>query len=815
MLPEALQLATHRVATHWLKAKSKAPVDNGWSKAKVNTAADMEASYRDGLNLGLRTGKPSEVVHGLYLYVIDVDVKGSRADGDEAYAKLAELIPDWEERAYVQSGRGGDSIHIYCVYDKDLPARKLAHSQQKVTWEDGAGNTHKSWAWEIERFGTGKQVAAPPSIHPDTGNAYQWGQELNWDDLDSEYLDLSKIAPEGDDREEQNSRAARDDSSSRSTTGDLSDFVKTRPLGITLDEARGYLRDLDHDKWCFDYEGWLKVGMALDHEFEGDRDALKLWHEFSEKADNYDAEVLDEKWESFGRDKRRRPVRFATLIAAGSHRRLRREHSGAEEDDPLDDPNDPDAWLSMLLLNDKGIPESTAANVTLIMCNDVRFKGVFGRNRFVEDVCITRSPPPKIARSRLKQSQMLQLDSWMWKLTPAEAREGRPVEDDHYHEIRACLEEPVNRGGYRMKVTDRDLHAAISIAANRNPYHPVQSYLDTLEWDGTPRVDFMFVEYLGCADDAYHRQTSRLTLVAAVARVYQPGHKFDFVPILEGKQGIRKSTFIRHLGLHWYIELDCPFDDPKRVVETLTGSWIAEIPELSNFGKSEIGAVKAFFSKGEEKVREAYGRKAKRFLRQSVYLGTTNDREYLRDPTGNRRFWPIQCLTDQIDTDKLKREVPQLWAEAVAIYKEMAADTPPGQLPLYLKGDARGIALELQDSRVIETQAHGWAGLIAAWANERVPQSVMDGTSEKFERHDGKPDLLVRRESICALQIWVEVLKGTTETYGRGNSLKVIEAIRATGDWEDRGREYFTIYGRQRCFKRIAKARRSKNDLLG
>src|SRR5690606_32395144 len=257
---------------------------------------------------------------------------------------------------------------------------------------------------------------------------------------------------------------------------------------------------------------------------------------------------------------------------------------------------------------------------------------------------------------------------------------------------------------------------------------------------------WLFVDYLGCPDDEYHRQTARLWLIAAVARVYQPGHKFDYVPILEGAQGIRKSSFFKVLGRHWFVELDCSFDDPKKIVETLVGQWIAEIPELSQFNCSEVGAIKSFFSKGEEKVREAYGRKAKRFLRQSVYGGTTNDREYLRDPTGNRRFWPIAVLIDQIDTTKLERNVDQIWAEAVHEFKRLAAEYPPGRLPLYLHGaEANDTARWRQESRVIGSQSQGWAGMIAAWANERVPVSVIEGRSDKFDDHSGDDDPLVKR----------------------------------------------------------------------
>lgn len=810
MLSDAKRLAREGVAVHWLRPKSKAPIENDWSNAPVYTAADLADDYRDGNNVGIRLGEPSELRRGLYLYVLDIDVKGEKYEHyDQAYAALKELLPDYERFPHVLSGGGGDGRHVYFVSKSLARSKKLVHSKEKVEWEDKAGKKHKSWAWEIELFGTGKQVAAPPSIHPETGNAYKWGREIDFDDLDFITLDVSEFvgAAPGDERDEERGSSTRDDSS-RS----LSDIVNRKKLNLSLDEAWDYLLDLNHDEWCFDYEGWLKVGMAIHHEFDGSAEGLELYQDFSKRADNYDADAVEDKWKSFGKDSKRRPVRFATLINAGAMTRLRRERTGKSAKELEDDGDD---WRVKLTLNEKGMPEPTSDNVAVIIENDERFKGIFGRNRFVEDVCIVQEPP-LIEEPERRQGEYRQLDSWLWKLTPTEKREGRPLEDDHLDEIRLCMESPVRRNGLKIKVSDRDLRAAITAAANKNPYHPIQNYLDGLEWDGVERMQYLFVDYLGCPDDEYHRQTAKLWLLAAVARVYQPGHKFDFVPIFEGVQGIRKSTFIRILGRHWFVELGAQaFEDPKKTIETLVGQWIAEIPELHGFSRSEVGAVKAFFSRNEEKVREAYGRKAKRFLRQSVYGGTTNDREYLRDPTGNRRFWPIQILVSQIDTDKLEKLVHQIWAEAVVEFKKLAKDYPVGRLPLFLHGaEANETARVLQESRVIETQAQGWAGLISAWANTRVPLSVIEGRGDKFDDHDGD-DPLQRRELICGLQVWTEVLKGSHESYGRGNTLKVVEAIRQTGEWEDAGRFRIANYGLQRCFKRTPKKNRTLDDLLG
>lgn len=826
MLDEALKLAREGLSLHWLrspdwdanpKGAGKAPIDGKWSSAPFNKPADLEATYRDGYNLGFRPGEPSEIADGLYLYVIDVDVKGDRRDGDEAFEALKTLLPHYESYPWARSGRGGDNCHIYVCAEQISGKIDLAKSRKRLTWKDGAGKEHTSNAWEIQLLGTGQNVVLPPSIHPDTQKAYKWEREIDFDSPDEFKIDIDELTEiagaDGEERDDDSRSSTRDDSS-RS----LSEVAKSRPLpGIDANEAWDVLKALPFEKWAVDYDGWLKVGMALHHQFQGSPEGLELWHDFSRDADNYEEDALDDKWKSFGKDKRRTPVRFATLIAAANTMKAIRQYKGVDDDDDDFELEDDDEWLAQLTRNDKGFPESTSDNVAMILANDVRFKGLFGQNRFVEDACIVREPVLFQAKSEKRQAQMRQLDSWIFQLSPVEKREGKPLEDAHYHEIRLVMESPISRGGHRIKVSDRDLHAAISALANRNPYHPVQQYLSSLQWDGKSRLDYLFVDYLGCPEDEYHIQTARLFMIAAVARVFQPGHKFDFVPILEGPQGIRKSSFIHRLARHWFVELnaDC-FDDPKKAVELLLGQWIAEIPELHGFTRADIAAVKAFFSKNEEKVREAYGRKAKKYQRQSVYMGTTNDREYLRDPTGNRRFWPIQVLVDLIDTDKLDRNMSQLWAEAYERYRELAADYPPGRLPLFLKGDeAKRIALELQESRVVETQSQGWAGKISEWANTRVPMSVIEGKGEDFERQDGRPDPLVKRELICAIQVWNEVFKGSDESYGRGNSLKVIEAIRATGEWIDAGRTRVPKYGLQRVFKRAPKPKRTVADILG
>lgn len=828
MLNPAKRLLREGAAVHWLRPESKAPVSDGWSSAPRHTLESLERSYRDGYNLGVRLGRPSKVDpdRDTFLYVLDLDVKGDDADADEAFAALTKILPTWKKFPFVESGRGGYSQHIYFVSDDDMPSKKLAHSDRKVKWTDADGKEHNSWAWEIERFGTGKQVACPPSIHPETGNAYKWGREIDWDDLDAISLQAASLEPLDSD----NGLDRGSTRSSDSKPSSLQEFKNKQTLGIDEEEAWDLLLDLDHAEWCDDRDGWIKVGMACHHEFNGSDVGYKLWRDWSKRSDKFNEDDLERVWDSFGKDDRRRPVRFATIKAAGVPTRELRERKGADDpdDDRIHDEEDPERRGARLMpRTESGEIKVTSHSTELMLDTDSRTIGIFGLNLFSGEVCIIKTAGFREALSVRKQKDMVQLDERLFTVTEEQAKEGIPLTDAHYHAIRGMLEASKLCGGYGVKIPDRDLETAITNLALKNTFHPIQDFLNGLVWDGVKRIDRLFIDYLGTPDDSYHRQTARLWLLAGVTRVFQPGHKFDFVPIIEGKQGLRKSTFIQVLASNpqWFVELRGDiFDDPKKVVETLDGAWIAEIPELNSFTKADLTAVKAFFSAGKEKVRESYGRKAKNFQRQSIYMGSTNDAEYLRDPTGNRRFWPIKTTVDQIDTTLLESNVLQLWAEAVVEYRKLAKQHKALHLPLFLTGDARETAKTLQDSRMIETQTQGWAGLIGEWANTRVRQSVIEagmagGASiEKFRDHDGE-DPLVLREFICGLQVWMEVLDGTKESYGRGNTLKVVEAIRATGEWVEHRVLRVPGYGQQRFFKRVEKAarksKRSVDDLLG
>lgn len=207
--------------------------------------------------------------------------------------------------------------------------------------------------------------------------------------------------------------------------------------------------------------------------------------------------------------------------------------------------------------------------------------------------------------------------------------------------------------------------------ARANSYHPVRDYLDGLAWDGTPRIAALLPKYFSAADTALNRAISAIVLIAAARRVRQPGCKFDEMLVLESEQGRDKSTALTVLAGEWFSD-DLPLNaDSKTVIERMHGHWIIEAAELKGMRRGDVEQLKSFLSRRRDKARMAYGRLPVEVPRQSIIIGTTNHSNYLKDGTGNRRFWPV--AVGAIDVEALRRDRDQLWAEAA--HREAAGES--------------------------------------------------------------------------------------------------------------------------------------------
>lgn len=228
---------------------------------------------------------------------------------------------------------------------------------------------------------------------------------------------------------------------------------------------------------------------------------------------------------------------------------------------------------------------------------------------------------------------------------------------------------------HRLRTGKEFFHDVVSDYALSNRRHPVRSYLEEVAdtWDATPRVDTWLIDYAGAEDTLYVRAVARLSLVAAVRRIIQPGCKFDEMPVLEGPQGGGKSSLLRSLcpDESWFTD-DLPLDgEAKRFIEAVKGKWIVEAGELKGMRKAEADALKSALSRQVDRARMAYGREPVELPRQCVIFGTTNSERYLKDTTGNRRFWPIRCGT--LDVAGLASVRDQLWAEAARLEADGAS----------------------------------------------------------------------------------------------------------------------------------------------
>jgi predicted P-loop ATPase len=264
---------------------------------------------------------------------------------------------------------------------------------------------------------------------------------------------------------------------------------------------------------------------------------------------------------------------------------------------------------------------------------------------------------------------------------------------------------------WRLAFSKEKFWDGVTDYARRNSFHPVRDYLDRLRWDGVPRLDGWLSRYGGAEASAYSVAVGTIPLIAAVRRVREPGCKFDELLVLEGAQGVDKSTALRVLAVRdeWFVD-DLPIGaDSKVVMEQISGCWIAEFAEMKGMKSSEVENVKSMVARQIDKARMAYGRAVTERPRQCVFFGTTNADEYLRDSTGNRRFWPIKVT--RFDTDALRADRDQLWAEASA----READGESIRLPKHLWA----IAGEHQDARMM-----------------RDP--MFEVLSERLEGHEGK-----------------------------------------------------------------------------
>lgn len=432
-------------------------------------------------------------------------------------------------------------------------------------------------------------------------------------------------------------------------------------------------------------------------------------------------------------------------------------------------PGEPDGWMADLDIDKRGSIRPTAGNIIAILENDPKLKGRVWLNLFSGFVHVDGGLP------------------WC-----PEARQWGNTDDAN---LRVYMEE-------KYGVTGKDkIKDALVAVVTRHRRHPVRDYLNSLEWDGVPRLDRLIIDYVGAEDNELNRAMTRKHFAAAVARVMDPGCKYDYCLVVTGPEGIGKSTLFNVMGGEWFSDSLVTMEG-TRGMEQLRNSWVVELPELSSVKRSDVEQVKAFITKQVDAYRGAYCTSVEPHPRQCVFCGTTNETHFLKGETGNRRFWVMPVDAKYRRRHDFRRAIEadrdQLWAEAVRRYR----DGEELFLPEALEAEARRRQGEFNDN-----SDDPLPGMVRAYLDMKLPADWSTWDLNRRRAYIRNPDPLDEagtetRTRVCAAEFLCEAMGrdigGKDYKYEARKVNRVLEEI----GWQKRPTLTFPIYGKQRAFVR-------------
>ena len=425
-------------------------------------------------------------------------------------------------------------------------------------------------------------------------------------------------------------------------------------------------------------------------------------------------------------------------------------------------------WQNGLELDKSGHVKNTLHNLTLILENDPNLKGVVF-NQLLDGMEIKGEVPWNHPSKFWRDADDAQLISYV---------------DAHYGTFSA-----------------RNYDIAVTKVADDRAYHPIREFIESLpEWDKVPRVDTLLVDYLGAGDTAYVRAVTRKTLCAAISRVLRPGCKFDSMLVLNGPQGVGKSTLIAKLAGEWFSDsLNLGDTKDKTAAEKLQGYWILEIGELAGLKKAEVETLRSFLSRQNDIYRAAFGKRATPHLRQCVFFGTTNaESGYLRDTTGNRRFWPVKTPGNgkKQSWNLTHEEILQIWAEALVYVRQ-------GE-KLYLSAEMDALAKDEQREAMESDEREG---LVREYLDTLLPERWAE--MDLFERRNflsgsdfgGLQEKgTVRRTSVSNMEIWCECFGKERANLRRTDSNELTGILARLGWKRADNKVRIPLYGPQYVF---------------
>lgn len=734
-------------ALHWLYPKSKMPIGSNWQQGPRKSWKELTESSTNENNVGVRTGQPSQFADGTFLIILDIDVKSNDPeDAKAAYSAARTFIgKNLDAIPQVASGRGGFSKHLYvrCKTPKTsfnlirckklvkvkMPSikpgkndvRDLSEKELKEGWRIRP-------AFEIDVLGSGKQAAIPPSIHPDSGKPYKWTvpigtiqdmplvseekfKNLNQNESTKTHVDITfkevDIYQLGLSEKALNLIESLEGLDAYGGDRSAALFGVMAEMVLKSLDDNTIVNVLSDTMWAISEVVTDRVGTNLDKCAAWILPQIqKMRYQNSTEKQFSDTGLFDDTdWES----------------------KVDQSQSGQKVYDEIG------GWRLDLDKNQQGGTKMNLKNCSLYLRNICDIDKWLGHNLFTGEVEFLAAPP------------------WAKKNMTDLKMKGQMLSDSDVVETRLFLSrrEKFEPTGHLM------LESMIS-CARTNSFHPVRDYLQTLSWDGVGRIDNWLHNYFGAEDTSYTQAVGRKLLIAAITRVMKPGCKFDHVVILEGKQGIGKSTALRVLSEPWFCDSLGDVTN-KDVIQQIQGSWIVEIGELASMDRASVNALKDFVSKQEDKARLAYQRLAQKFPRQCILIGTTNDEEYLKDLTGNRRFWPVEVeKTHQIEMEALALDRDMLWAEAFDLYKKNTES-------LWL--DDKKVKLEAEAIQRSKMVSDPWDETIQKWIGQTRPKQCNPSDTYRLE----------------VQHIWRETFGRSEASMTKGDQMRIAGSLKRLG----------------------------------